>query len=574
MRAVIAACLHVLTSARYQFCFPTALETHHGVSDAAEELLSTILLLPDCDRRAALLLLRAGVVGAVLQTLRSQPRNTAVARTACAVLDLLSRPHPHEVADAVSAADGWRVLVAVLRQHGSNDLSLAKNTTGLFATAAQQRATCMAAAAAGAIPSITAAMRAHFGYMVFQEHGMMALHHFAATCSGELADLLLAARASAAVAAAMARHSAPEVQRAGFLALESMCHFSDTPLDQEAMEAQQRAACAAVAADAPVAVLAALRANSGNGRLRSLAPAVLVGLLQANTWPPDGVVWSQTRAALVDLIVEHGCPVDNEGVRDVIMLSKAVQSLLEDDSQPPGHAPPPRLAEAMCVTLRVAAEMRTKVPGAGWLTNLSLVVYAGRVIEEQAEVPGPAGAAFAAEAVACHAIELLVASAAHCARRKGGEPMFVRSLPSSSALCAVAKLANRSPAAACLSAACAAHTLVGACRRAGTFAHVDASCVSDMAAMARHLRALAAVHKSDGICSVPDCPLLVMNRLRCCLRGCADADAPVKRCAECRCAAYCSKLHQRQAWKQHKPVCAVRKAAKQAAAALDAQEDA
>ena len=548
-------------------------EVQHGVSDTAAEMLGIMfLLLTEHSDGAALILLGAGAVGTVVQTLQSHLGTMDAARTACAVLDLLSTDHRAEVMDAISAADGWRVLVAALRQHGSDDMASAKFAIAVFATAAMRRPTCIAAAAAGAIPSITAAMRAHMGWANLQEHGLMALHHFAATGGGELAILLLAARASAAAVAAMARHSAPELQCAGYLVLESMCLLTDTQTDEAVVELQRRAACAAVTAGAPAAVLAALRANADNDRLRPLAPRVLVGLLQADNWPPDGVLLRETRAALVEQIAEHGCPVDTdrEGARDGITITMALLSLA-DDSQP-GHAFLPRLAEAMCVALGVAADMRAEGPDQGGLTVAYLVLKASQVIAKQAMMPGPAGAAFAAEAIAHGAVERLIASAAHSARRGGSEPAFGVRLPSSNALWAAGELAKRSPAAACISAACGAHTLVSACRSADAFAGVSASCTDAVAAMARRLCALAATHKTNGRCAVPDCPLLLMNRKRCCLRGCAAPDAPVKLCGSCRCAAYCSPLHQRQAWPTHKPVCAARKAAEMAAAALQAGE--
>jgi hypothetical protein len=82
-------------------------------------------------------------------------------------------------------------------------------------------------------------------------------------------------------------------------------------------------------------------------------------------------------------------------------------------------------------------------------------------------------------------------------------------------------------------------------------------------------------------CTVPACDLQslvrLMSRHRCCLQECsvvATDGAPLtKRCAGCRCAAFCCAEHQRQAWPRHKAVCRARAAVEAARTALLARSD-
>ena len=75
----------------------------------------------------------------------------------------------------------------------------------------------------------------------------------------------------------------------------------------------------------------------------------------------------------------------------------------------------------------------------------------------------------------------------------------------------------------------------------------------------------------DGECELPHCVLRLMSRHRCCLPDCdavPEEGARFKHCERCRCAAYCCREHQVQAYPQHKAVCKARAAVDAARAAL------
>ena len=107
--------------------------------------------------------LHAEGIDLALHALRSHPRDAGVAHSACELLYRLSVDCEQDAGVAISAADGWIPLVAALRGHGAGNAALAKYACNVLAMGASDADCCSAVAAAGAIPALTGAMRAHIG---------------------------------------------------------------------------------------------------------------------------------------------------------------------------------------------------------------------------------------------------------------------------------------------------------------------------------------------------------------------------------------------------------------------------
>jgi hypothetical protein len=460
--------------------------------------------------------------------------------------------------------------VAALRQHGATDAYLAIDAFKVLLCATEKYDSQFrsAAAAAGAIPAITAAMRAHGSDAALQRCGTDVLRCFA-WVGTEFADLLFAARAPAAVAAMMERHCADaSMQRTACLALAQMC------VPPGAQAVGRRAACAAVAAGAPAALLAALSAHATDEELLELAPRALAGLLAADVWPADGsAVWRATRDALVALIAARGCP-QLAGEPDTMVLSAAAVALVQvpNNIDPGAAGETPGAAEMLCVALGVAAKLHDSAERAD---SEALCVTLANVCTRLVHTSGAALSAFSAAACSAGVVQLLTTIAAGAAR-PGDGPAVDRRTACISALLAIAMLVLRVPAGECLAAACGAHTLVDACRRSNAMASMPADQRDTVKVMARRLHALVAAHEAvdcdEACCAVPNCDLRLMSLRRCCLHGCAAVTAtdgkPLLLCVGCRFAKFCCAAHQRQAWPRHKAVCLARSAVEAARARL------
>ncbi len=516
--------------------------------------------------------LHAGGAIAAARALRAHPESYPVADAAGALLHEYTRVCGTEGMAAVGAADGWRLLVASLRKHGAgaDRAGLASIACCALDSAAAEPYHCDQAASAGAIPAIAAALRTHTGHACLQQYGLQALRKFA--FHGALSsDLLAAARAPAAAAAALDLHCTDvRVLRAACGALAPMCDL------RHGSKSAHRAASAAVAAGAPAALLAALRTHDSL-RACAYAPGALAGLLYAETWPRDGAAWREARDTVLELIAAHGCPVDEDGDADPTALSiaacvsAATPACISRDA---ARAAPRAAVAALCVGLRTACDLYAITAGNGHVhvrnRAAEVLFMCATAFAHFARASGAHGASFSNDACAAGAIELLAAAAARAVLLDGGfdSPDLVVPVSScGSALVAVAELAARTPATTmCCAAACGVHTLLDACRRTNAYARMPANQRDQTAALARRLRALVAAHEggSGAGCAVRDCDLRLMSARRCCLPGCAAVVAadgrPLQRCAGCQRAVFCCAAHQQQAWPRHKAVCRARAA--------------
>jgi hypothetical protein len=514
-------------------------------------------------------LVRAGVAKTALRALQLHTSSAAVALHACALLSLLSDGECAGVTmRAIQDAHGWRLLVAALRQHPDEAcLPVFFCTSKVLWFAAAHPEGRSAAVAAGALPAVTAAMRAHGDNLDVQHRGLMVLHKLGSVEDPDcqFADLLVAARAPAVIVAALERHGADvDLPPLACAALGMLSIYADA--------GSERVADAAVAARAPEALIEVLRSHSGDEVVRMHALRALAGTLLAQSWP-DAATWSHTRDALVSHIAAYGCALCGPANEpDMVPLKAAVAALVIPPkyiSSDAAATVPPGAAAVLCVALRAAT-------GADAHQVESLFTgSAAQACTRLALEPGAAGAAFRAEACAAGAVELLTTAAVDAARLAGAE------VESQEELCfmvlsAVAVLTDRVPAAACRAAACGMHLLLNLCLRAFSFAGALPNSRAMVRAMAPRLNLLVAQHDdAPDSCAVPDCDLRLMSRQRCCLPDCDAGDVRVKRCASCLCAAFCSPLHQRQAWPRHKAVCRARAAVEAAVQALKARgEDA
>ena len=471
----------------------------------------------------------------------------------------------------------WRPLMAALAAHGACDAELADSACGALNYAGFKADSGAAAAVreqgGGLVSSLAAVLIAHA-----HDANVVTSACFALNLLTQLkwfnAHDVCTEHVSIAVVAAMKRHPAVEdIQYHGCGVLATLCGMPEALV--------LRAAAAAVAEGAPDVVSAALSAHRSHSRLRFVgahARAAMLDVLDA--WPPGGgELWRATRAALVaDIATDE----DQRLATDVVLLVRAAHSLEREFAGAAVGEAPPGSAAVLCAALRAAAAVCAVTPGADVnsvtaRTGRRCVNVAAFAFVHRASTPGAVGAAFAAEALAAGAVELLVAGAAACAALAVAAADGSLELPDA-ALCVytlgyLALLAQRAPTAAeHRAAACGAHVLLVACTCVGAVPAVDNPGICDAAAaMAHRLRALERAHE-DKDCDVPDCDLLAMRRRRCCLAGCgaktADGGAPLKRCAGCRRAAYCCAAHQHAAWARHKALCRVRAAAEAACAAL------
>jgi hypothetical protein len=517
--------------------------------------------------------LHADGIDAAVQALRSHPRDTIVALRATELLYSLSRGFEHDGAIAIGAADGWIPLVAALRGHGAGDAVLSQSACSVLTMGASEADCCSAVAAAGAIPAITGAMHAHLSDSDLQDCCVTALLHFAA-CGLQFADLLAAARAASAVTAAMVQHAADAaLQRVGCITLLYLCEMPSTA--QQDTAAGRRALSAAVSSGAPAALVAALRMHASSVEdVRIHAPRVLAITLVAGSWPSDSnSSWCEMRNVLLAHIASHGC-FDSDGNTDDLTLMLATRLLYETPVASFAGGPVPSGAvPVLCMALRTAIELCSCAADDEEAKELkaclALTSYAGKACAYVAHLSGAESAAFKADACGAGLVELLITAAADGARVDGNQ-VLGDSTSAASALFGLAVLLVHAPEVQCRAAACGAHALAEACKRAGAFADVCAEHRDAAGLMSRRLRALVTEHE-DGECELPHCVLRLMSRHRCCLPDCdavPEEGARFKHCERCRCAAYCCREHQVQAYPQHKAVCKARAAVDAARAAL------
>ena len=532
------------------------------------QALEGLMAFADVSVVAARGTLQAGGASAARRALRSHAHSADVAAAASHLLSVLADKCAHSI-DVIGADGCWRLLVAALREHGAGSADLAVGACKALALATSDESARAAAATAGAIPAITAAMRAHDDNVELQKAGLFALGRFA-RAGPELADALDESHAPAAVAAALKRHGTQAEVVLGACSTLGELVFGcreTAPGCPDPDVFPRRAAAAAVAADAPAALLAALHQQGNCDLLSEHAPRALAALLVSLEWPPDGAAWRDTRDALVARMASQ---VGNPDVLGMVCRAASaagrMPACIRDRAA--GAAPPGVLA-VFCAVLRDANS---------GVVHVAYFIDVAMGCADFARAPGGDGPAFCAEACAAGIVELLATTAATAALLDAAHPDYMANTAYWAALIALAELTARLPAAACRAAACGVQTLVDVSRRAGALevllqAHCDA-----LIAMARRLRALVAAHESSsgaGGCAAPDCDLRLMRRHRCCLYDCAavaaDSAVSLKRYSSCRCAAYCCTVHQRQAWPRHKPVCKARAAVDAARSVLKAQ---
>ena len=520
--------------------------------------------------------LRAGGVNAAAHALQAHVHNAEAVAGVCEVIVACCLESPDQTLVAFAAGGGLRLTVRALLEHGAANCLLAGLALRVLLEATREPRTCDVVTGEGGIAAITATMRTHISHHDVQILGSYALANIAQKID-ELEDRLSAARAPAAVVAAMLAHIENDrVLHAGVQALAALCM----------KRATQRwdAAADAVSAGAPAAVIAALHAN--HAQPGEQAHGALANLLTTNAWPPDGEAWRLSVGALVDFAVEHWC-TRLVGSRPEIALRTLITVMGALIAGTPGvngarvtERAPPAAATVFYVALRIAAE--TAASPIGFSRSPGMLTTTMKVFATLAIRPGGLGAAFCADAVACGAVEQLAsiaASAARPGRDQSAAGAAARQVCAYTLRC-LSILTEDSTAATCRAAACNAHALVDACKRADGFAGVpDTLCLAMSTELGKRLRSVVAEHGEGqaGGCADPDCDLRLMSRRRCCKRGCtlaATGDVQLKRCSKCLQATFCCQEHLREAWPLHKPVCNARAAVKAACEALQAPPEA
>ena len=510
-------------------------------------------------------MLSTGSVSVAVRALRLYgSSNIKVADAAREFLEAVLCANVDDAAAEISAVNGWCEIVTALRVHGVDDVDFAVQLCKLISFSARQCESRRSLAAAGVISVVIAIMSAHGDSAMIQLHGTIALANFA-DAGLETADMLDAACAPAAVVAAAERHPGnARIQGEACRAIGSLCLAiavdSGIAIGEPQIAEQTRVANAAVNARAPAAVLAALRSHPDDKFVLVYASRALGGLLTADAWQ-DKATLCEVFDTLMAHIAEHGLYAFDKAI-DLSALMFAVHALLKMGSMTAIVAVPPRAASALFMILRIANERDpTKEPESRTLAEIA--VNACVACMQLACLPGAFGISFRADACAAGLVELLAGLAASSATPGGGRPYQSTHgwlSECTSYLWCLAALAEGSRDAACRAAACGVHGLIDACLRAFAIAGTQpVPLFHALTGLEDQLHKLESAHE-DGTdqCAAGQGALRLMSRRRCCELSCTAVEAPLKRCARCKCARFCSDAHQRLGWARHKAVCKAR----------------